>query len=128
MKKILISIFLVSIFIPVSLPCFAAAPSRLAQVDTGAGSEITGMLNSAGKSSKLSSRDPRQTMAYIIYSVLTLLGIVFVVLVTYAGFLWLTAGGEEEQIKKAKAFITNGVIGIAIVLSAYGITRLGFNY
>ena len=53
---------------------------------------------------------------------------VFVGLVTYAGFLWLTAGGEEDKIKTAKGLITNGIIGIAIVLSAYGISRLVFNY
>lgn len=90
--------------------------------------DINKQLDIAGKRTGLKNQDPRQTVAYIIYLSLTLLGMVFVGLVAYAGFLWLTAGGEEEKIKTAKGLITNGIIGIAIVLSAYGISRLVFNY
>lgn len=90
--------------------------------------DINSQLDAAGTRTGLKNQDPRQTVAYIIYVSLTLLGMIFVALVVYAGFLWLTAGGEEEKIKKAKGLIFNGIIGIAIVLSAYGISRLVFNY
>lgn len=58
----------------------------------------------------------------IINMVLGLLGIIVVVLVVYAGFLWMTAGGNKEQIGKAKDLMINAVIGLAIILSAYAIT------
>lgn len=57
----------------------------------------------------------------IILAVLGLLGVVFVVLLTYGGFLWLSAAGEEEKVKKAQGLIVNSIIGILIVIAAYTI-------
>jgi len=58
----------------------------------------------------------------IIKIVLGVLGVILVIIVVYAGFLWMTAGGETEQVKKAKDWMTNAVIGLIIILSAYAIT------
>ena len=46
----------------------------------------------------------------------------FVVLIIYAGGTWMTAGGNEEKVTKARTIITNSVVGIIIVLSAFAIT------
>jgi hypothetical protein len=35
----------------------------------------------------------------------------------------MTAGGDDDQVKKAKSFMTNAVIGLIIMLSAYAITE-----
>lgn len=51
-----------------------------------------------------------------------LLGIILVVLVIYAGFLWMTAQGSDEKIKKAKGIITSAVIGLVLIFAAYAIT------
>lgn len=59
----------------------------------------------------------------IILTILGLLGVVFVILLTYGGFLWLTAGGEEDRVKKAQGLITNAVIGTLIVVAAYTIAH-----
>ncbi len=69
----------------------------------------------------LASTDIRVIIANIIKVALSLLGIILVVLIMYAGFLWMTAGGNEEQITKSKAMLKNAVIGLAIILSAYSI-------
>ncbi|OGF22872.1 hypothetical protein A2Y83_02530 [Candidatus Falkowbacteria bacterium RBG_13_39_14] len=53
---------------------------------------------------------------------LSLIGIVLIILIIYAGYLWFAADGNEEQIGQAKSYIINAVIGIAIVLLAYAIT------
>jgi len=58
----------------------------------------------------------------IINILLGLLGIIFTVLIVYGGFLYMTAGGNEDQVKKAKKFITNAIIGLVIVLAAYAIS------
>lgn len=63
-----------------------------------------------------------QTVGGIIYGTLGLLGVIFLALTVYAGFLRLTAGGEEEKVKKSNTYIKNGVIGLAIVLAAFSIT------
>ena len=58
----------------------------------------------------------------IIRIVLTLLGVVVLVLVVYAGFLWMTAGGDTEKVKTAKTMLTNAIIGLALILAAYAIS------
>jgi hypothetical protein len=58
----------------------------------------------------------------IINAALGLLGVVLVVLLIYGGFLWMTAGGNSDQVDKAKKMIINSVIGIIIVLAAYSIS------
>ena len=63
------------------------------------------------------------TVARILNTLFGILGIVFVVLTLYAGFLWMTAGGNEEQITKAKNTITRAAIGLAIILTSYSLTR-----
>lgn len=64
-----------------------------------------------------------ETVGGYINSMLGLLGVVLVVLIIYAGFLWMTAGGSEEKIKKAKGILSNSIIGIVIILAAYSITE-----
>ncbi|MDD5043828.1 MAG: pilin [Patescibacteria group bacterium] len=49
------------------------------------------------------------------------LGLVFLGVIVYAGFVWMTAGGNEQNIEKAKKLLFNGVIGIAIVLLSVSI-------
>jgi hypothetical protein len=66
-------------------------------------------------------------VAYGIRILLSLLGLIFVVLIIYAGFLWMTAAGNEEKIKKSKDIMIAAVIGLAIVLSAYAITIFVFD-
>ena len=53
---------------------------------------------------------------------LALLGVALTMIIVFAGYLWLTAGGSEEQVKKARAWITNGIVGMIITMSAYAIT------
>jgi len=67
-------------------------------------------------------------IADIIETILGFLGVIFVILIIYAGFLWMTAGGNEEKIKKAKGLITNATIGLLIVLAAYTITHFVIKY
>ncbi|MFA6522000.1 MAG: hypothetical protein WCT24_00150 [Patescibacteria group bacterium] len=59
----------------------------------------------------------------IISPLLALLGVIFLVLVIYAGFMWMTAGGETAAVKKAKDILTNAVIGLVLVIIAYAATQ-----
>ena len=64
-----------------------------------------------------------QTVAgRVINTALTMVGIIFLLLMVYGGYLWLTARGEAEQMKEAQKVITSSVIGLIVVLSAYAIT------
>ncbi len=75
----------------------------------------------------LGTKDPRQTVAKIINTALGLLGIVAVVIVIVGGFKWMTAGGNEEAVGEAKKWIFSGVIGLAIILSAYALASWAVN-
>lgn len=69
----------------------------------------------------LAAFDIRLIIANIIRAALGLIGIILVCLMLYAGYLWMTAGGNEDQIGQSKSIIKNAVIGLAIILSAYSI-------
>jgi len=73
--------------------------------------------------SGLSKEDPRIVLARIINIALRLLGIVATVLIIYAGFRWMTAGGNEESVKTAQKVLTAAVIGLIIILSAFVISN-----
>jgi len=53
---------------------------------------------------------------------LGLLGVIFLVITIWAGFQWMTAGGNTKKVDEAKAWLFNGVIGLIIVMSAYAIS------
>ncbi|MCD6407073.1 IPT/TIG domain-containing protein, partial [Candidatus Aerophobetes bacterium] len=63
----------------------------------------------------------------IIKIILSSLGIVAVVLIIYAGFTWITAGGVPEKINKAKKIIIGAVIGLVIIVSSYAIASFIMN-
>ena len=54
----------------------------------------------------------------------TFLGVVFLGLMIYAGFIWMMSRGNEQEVAKAKNMIIYAVIGLVVVLSAYTITKL----
>lgn len=54
---------------------------------------------------------------------LGLIGIIFVVYIIWAGIMYMTAAGDDTKVKKAKAMITQSVIGIIIMVGAYAISN-----
>lgn len=68
-------------------------------------------------------QDVRYLAANMISIVLSFLSIIFLGLILFAGFQYMTAGGNQEKTTKAVSLIKNAVIGLVIVLSAWMITR-----
>jgi len=71
----------------------------------------------------LGSGDPRTMIARIISIILGFLGVIALTLIIYAGFLWMTSGGEEEKIRRAKDILKNAAIGLVIIFSAWALTN-----
>jgi len=67
-------------------------------------------------------KHPAAVIGAIVSIILSFLGVIFVILIIYSGFLWMTAGGNEIKVMKAKKIIVNAVIGVFIVLASYSIT------
>jgi len=67
--------------------------------------------------------DISQKIGSIIGAVLSFVGIIFFILMIYAGFLWMTARGNDEQVSQAINIVMQASIGLIIVAAAYLITR-----
>ena len=65
---------------------------------------------------------PPGVIGKLLQYALSLIGIIFFLLVLYAGFLWMSAMGNSEKIESAKSILETAVIGLALVLGAYAIT------
>jgi len=99
----------------------------LAQVSSSpsegsASGDINAGLDVIEKPLGLPTEDVRVVIARIIKVALGLIGTVMLVLIIYAGWLWMSSGGNSEQISKAKQILKNAAIGLAIILSSYAIT------
>lgn len=87
------------------------------------GSEIADQLKAAGTASGNTKgpADPRVLIILIIKRFLQFMGIIMLVLMLYAGFLWMTAAGDESKIEKSKSIISSAIIGLAIIIMSYSI-------
>jgi len=94
-----------------------------AQAQAPGGASIKGLDITVEKAGlNKSNNDLPKLAGGLIGNVLAFLGLAFFVLVIYGGILWMTAAGNDDQVKKARQIITAAVIGLVIVLSAYAIT------
>lgn len=65
-----------------------------------------------------------RSVADLITVALSLIGAIFFVLMFYAGYLWMTAHGQTDQVEKAKKIIAAAVIGMIVTLGAYAVSYL----
>lgn len=84
--------------------------------------------DTVASSAGFSSMSVYEIIGTLINVFLGLLGVVFLLLVLYAGFLWMTAGGDDKQVDKAKKMLINATVGLVITLSAYAITTFVINW
>lgn len=66
--------------------------------------------------------EPEILIGQIIKAALSFVGVIFLLLMIYGGYLWMTARGNEEEVTKAKNLIKAAVVGLIIVLAAYAIS------
>ena len=83
--------------------------------------------NEIGTSIGTGTTDIRITIARIIRTAMSLLGIIAVLIILYGGFKWMTAAGSDEAVGDAKKIITAGIIGLVIILTAYAIASFVIN-
>ncbi len=65
--------------------------------------------------------DIPEIIARVIKAVLGIVGSIGLLMFIYGGFLWLTAGGSDEKVKKGREVLVWAVIGLATIFSAYAI-------
>ena len=52
--------------------------------------------------------------------------VLFLAFIIYSGIQWMTGGGNEEKVEKAKTRIKNAVLGLALVFFSWIITNIVF--
>lgn len=85
------------------------------------GGKTQGTGSDFASAAGLSSGNLIDTISSIIRVALGFLGVIAVVIILLGGFKWMTSGGNDEKVKKAKMLIFQGIIGLVIVLSSYAI-------
>ena len=111
-KQLLILFCLVTILV---LPYFVFASETLNNL-----TKVAGGIDGAGGAYQT---DGTVTLASVagtaVSAFLGLLGIIFISLTIYGGYLYMTARGEEEKMNKGIATIRMAVIGLVITLASY---------
>jgi len=54
-------------------------------------------------------------------------GIILLGMLLYAGYLWMTSGGDATKIDQAKGYIRNSIIGLIIIASSFAIVNFILN-
>lgn len=109
MKKLTIILTLVAVL---AVPAIASA-----QVNIG----------NYGDTFGLGTADLEATVINIVQWVLGFLGLIAVIMILYGGFIWITAGGNEDKVASAKKIISAAVVGLIVVLLAWAIVTFVVN-
>src|SRR3989339_965715 len=117
MKK---TFFVLALSVLVILPVFAFGLTAHAQ--TAADNMLWGGFEgNVQTATGLGNTDPREMAGQVVNILLGFLGIIAVVIILLGGFKWMTAAGDEGKVDEAKKLIGAGVIGLVVILSAYGL-------
>ncbi len=85
-------------------------------------------LNKTADAAKIEKGEKASNLPAMIGSAINyifgIVGVVFLAIILVGGVFWMTAGGNEEKMSKAKKFIMNGVSGMIIIFLAYALVYM----
>jgi hypothetical protein len=113
-------IIAVGLFVLLITTVFLFLSSNFAIAGPDIGINYTKPLN-------LAQGDPRIAAVELVRLLLTFIGIIAVIFIIYAGFLWMTSGGNQEKLALAKKTLINAIIGLVIILAAIVIVSFVIN-
>jgi hypothetical protein len=111
MKKIFAVLFLAFVL---------AIPLSVGAIDLGA--DLVDRTAGQAGYSEATETSLAEIIGEGIKTALSFVGVIFLVLTVYAGFLWMNARGDQTQIEKAQDIIRGAIIGLIITVGAYSIT------
>ena len=114
-KNIIVLLFLIAVLV---LPYFVFAQTPL--------DGLKNVAESGGYSSETSDTTMSAIIGTVISAVLSVLGVIFLALFIYAGYTWMTAGGDESKLEKAKKTMNRAVIGLIITVGSWAIYQFVF--
>lgn len=149
--KIFLSGFVIIVFLSVTMPVARAGfwdavsgqgswlegalsdPSSSPPPDRGALDDISGALRSVGSESfganAVRNVDATEDFFQIAFGrviglVFSLSGTIFLIVMIYGGFLWMSAAGNPEQLDNAKNLVTRSIVGMGIVFAAFALVYM----
>lgn len=102
------------------------ASQALAQKDYGLKATVSS-TGGAIPNEVAGSSDIYGLIAAVVKIALSLIGVIFFLLIFYAGVNWMTAQGNSDKIDKSKDTIQAAAVGLIIVMAAYAITNFVFD-
>ena len=61
------------------------------------------------------------TVGLLINSLLVILGFVFLIIIIFGGIQWMTAGGNEDKVAKAKTMIGAAIAGLVVIFISFAL-------
>lgn len=120
-----LTLIVVAIYFPLAN---AAAESSAGTYDFQKQSGLNATGNAAGFTTGAETMSIDSIIATVLYSGLSLVGIIFFAYIIYGAYIWMTSRGNDEKVKAATTTLTNSIIGFIITLSAYVITYFLVNF
>lgn len=121
------------IFVLIAFVAMAGVLSPVAEVQVakaqGLNEIVENQLLRLDNSGLPGDADEGRVLDDVVKLVQLLLGtvaIIFFILILWAGFRWMTSGGNQETVDKAKKMITSALIGLLVIVFSYAITVFVF--
>ncbi len=125
MRALLGALIAISLFL-------SAAPASAVTRDDVKGDVWDKLMTVANPSYDVSVGTGENTIAQKIGNAINLglglLGTVAVILLIYAGYLWMMSGGNDDQITKAKTIVKQVVVGLIVLSLAYAIVTFAVSF
>ncbi len=122
-KHLIALFFVFALFLIPNLYSLNAAETKKETANLGKLEDfLKDAAGGSGAGYDTSKTEAEPIIGSIIKILLSFLGIVFLILVIYGGFMWMTARGNEQQVETARNIIVRATIGLAVVMFAYAIT------
>jgi len=102
------------------LPNIVFAQTQVPNSGTGIKSAFR-VAEETASSSYNTTRNLDLVLGDIILIILSSIGAVFVIFIVYAGYLWMTASGNEQKVDKSIQILKQSIIGLIVVVGAYAI-------
>jgi type IV secretory pathway VirB2 component (pilin) len=80
-----------------------------------------------GINNPLSTDSPQELVGLIIKAILGLTGTIALIYFIIGGFMWMTAAGNMDKIKKGRDTLIWATLGLVIIFSAYSLLKFVFN-
>lgn len=119
MKQLLKTCYYTAVIGAMGFPAFAA------QAVDNPFNVAKNLTNNVGTSAGVQNQnvDLPTMVGRIVNIALGFVGILLLAYILFAGFTWMTAGGDTKKVDAAQTMIKNAVIGLLIVVAAFAISN-----